>query len=68
VNINQLQALKGRVAHVATGEGKNIIVAMSTLISALMGNFVDVITSTQYLTSRDAKAFRCVFKAFGISS
>jgi preprotein translocase subunit SecA len=68
VNINQRQALKGRIAQVATGEGKSIIVAMAALISALMGNFVDVITSTQYLARRDEKAFRCVFEAFGISS
>jgi preprotein translocase subunit SecA/ankyrin repeat protein len=60
--------LKGRIAQVATGEGKSIIVATFALATALMGYFVDVITSTQYLARRDWKEFLPLFEAFGVSS
>jgi ankyrin repeat protein len=60
--------LKGRIAQVATGEGKSIIVATFALATALMGYFIDVITSTQYLARRDWKEFLPLFEAFGVSS
>jgi preprotein translocase subunit SecA/ankyrin repeat protein len=60
--------LKGRIAQVATGEGKSIIVATFALATALMGYFVDVITSTQYLARRDWKEFWPLFDSFGVSS
>jgi preprotein translocase subunit SecA len=59
---------KGRVGQVATGEGKSIIIAMFALATALMGYFVDVITSTHYLADRDQKVFQPVFEVFGVSS
>jgi hypothetical protein len=60
--------LKGRIAQVATGEGKSIIVAILALATSLMGHFVDVITSTQYLARRDWAEFAGLFSAFRISS
>jgi hypothetical protein len=59
---------KGRVAQVGTGEGKSIIISLVASVLALMGRYVDVITSTQYLASRDEKEFRPVYTALGISS
>jgi ankyrin repeat protein len=66
--ILQRPGLKGRIAQVATGEGKSIIIAMLALASSLMGYFVDVITSTRYLANRDWNYFAPLFAAFGVSS
>ena len=38
------------------------------LISALMGEFVDIITSTSYLAKRDQIKFKELYNIFGISS
>jgi hypothetical protein len=59
---------KGRVAQVATGEGKSIIIALVSSVLALMNRSVDVITSSQYLAKRDEKEFRPVYAALGIVS
>ena len=59
---------KGKLAQIKTGEGKSLIIAMLSLANALMGNFVDVITSTHYLAERDQKKFKNFFMGFGISS
>jgi hypothetical protein len=55
--IHHRPGLKGRIAQVATGEGKSIIIATFALAASLMGYFVDVITSTQYLARCDWKEF-----------
>jgi preprotein translocase subunit SecA len=60
--------LKGRIAQVATGEGKSIILAMLALSTSLMGYFIDVITSSQTLAKRDWTTFAPLFKAFNVSS
>ena len=56
-NENNIQnkEYKGKLAQIKTGEGKSLIIAMLALANALMGNFVDVITSTHYLAERDQK-------------
>jgi preprotein translocase subunit SecA len=41
---------------------------MLALSCALMGNFVDVITSSKYLASRDEKKVKAFFSLFGITS
>ena len=51
-----------------TGEGKSLIIAQIALISALMGNFVDIITSTSYLAERDQIKFKELYNSFGVSS
>ena len=60
--------LKGRIAQVATGEGKSIIVAMLSAAIALTGNFVDIISSTQYLAQRDAEHFKPFYSLLGLTS
>ena len=59
---------KGRLAQIKTGEGKSLIIAMLSLANALMGNFVDVITSTHYLAERDQLKFKKLYDEFGVSS
>lgn len=59
-------ALKGRLAQVATGEGKSIIVAMTSATFALLGQTVDVITSSRPLAIRDALEFSPFFQFWGL--
>ena len=59
---------KGKLAQIKTGEGKSLIIAMLSLSNALMGNFVDVITSTHYLAERDQKKFKNFYLQFGVTS
>ena len=59
---------KGKLAQIKTGEGKSLIIAMLSLANALLGNFVDVITSTHYLAERDQKKFKKLYDKFGITS
>ena len=65
---NKKTELKGKLAQIKTGEGKSLIIAMLSLANALIGNFVDVITSTHYLAERDQKKFKQLYSLFGISS
>ena len=58
---NNATKYKGKLAQIKTGEGKSLIIAMLSLANALMGNFVDVITSTHYLAERDQKKFKNFF-------
>jgi ankyrin repeat protein len=60
--------LKGRIAQIATGEGKSLIIAMTALALALTGRFVDVVTSSQYLAERDEKEQHPLYELFGVSS
>lgn len=59
--------LKGRIAQVATGEGKSIIIAMFAACLGLTGYFVDVITSSSYLSQRDAEKFSPFYELIGLS-
>ena len=58
---------KGRIAQVATGEGKSIIIAMLAACLGLTGYFVDVITSSSYLSQRDAEKFSPFYELIGLS-
>lgn len=57
----------GRLAQIATGEGKSTIVAMLAAIKALQGQTVDVVSSSPLLAFRDAEASRGFFELFGLS-
>ena len=61
-NIN----FKGRLAQVKTGEGKSSIVTLLALILACQNKFIDIITSTAYLSIRDEHKYKQFFEYFGI--
>ena len=68
INKDKRNKFKGRLGQILTGEGKSLIISEIALISALMGEFVDIITSTAYLAERDQKKFKDLYQSFGISS
>lgn len=53
---------KGRIAQIATGEGKSTIIAMLAAYKALQGEKVDIITSSEVLASRDVEEKKSFFK------
>lgn len=58
---------KGRLAQIATGEGKSAIVAMLAAIKALQGEKVDVVSSSPVLAYRDALSTVDFFKLFDLT-
>ena len=57
----------GLIGEVPTGEGKTLIIASSTILRALMGQKVDIVTSSSVLAMRDCAFAKPFFQAFGIS-
>ena len=65
--INNPESLKGRIAQVKTGEGKSTIIAILAAFESLQGQFVDIISSNQYLAARDRIKYQKFFESFDIS-
>lgn len=57
----------GRLAQIATGEGKSTIVSMLAVIKALQGQTVDIVTSSPILAERDAKAKAAYYDMFKLT-
>lgn len=58
--------LHGKLAEMATGEGKSITAALTAIVAALAGAPVHVITTNDYLVERDATSMRPLFMRFGL--
>ena len=59
--------LSGRVAEMATGEGKSLTAALAVSVAALAGLRVHVVTVNDYLASRDAEVFRPWYELLGLT-
>jgi preprotein translocase subunit SecA len=59
--------LDGRMAEMATGEGKTLATALAAAAAALAGMPVHVATANDYLAARDAQALAPLFDALGLS-
>ena len=60
------KAGQGHLIELKTGEGKSIVLgALATLLS-ILGFHVDCVCYSQYLSSRDYKAFEQIFELFGV--
>lgn len=62
----------GKLAEIATGEGKSLIVAMFATIKALEQGYenrkqIDIVTSSSVLAMRDAEEFKDFYKQFGLT-
>ena len=58
---------EGRIAEMATGEGKTLVATLPCYLNALTGKGVYVITVNEYLAERDANWMRPLFEGLGLT-
>ena len=58
---------QGKIAEMATGEGKTLVATLPTYLNALMGKGVHVVTVNDYLAQRDAEWMGQIYKFLGLS-
>ena len=58
---------EGKIAEMATGEGKTLVATLPCYINALTGKGVYVITVNEYLAERDANWMRPLFEGLGLT-
>ncbi len=58
---------QGRIAEMATGEGKTLVATLPIYLNALTGRGVHVITVNDYLAKRDSEWMGEIFKYHGLS-
>ena len=58
---------EGRIAEMATGEGKTFVAPLACFLKVLEGNHCHVVTVNDYLVKRDASWVRPAFEALGLS-
>ncbi|MDD5141266.1 MAG: preprotein translocase subunit SecA [Verrucomicrobiales bacterium] len=57
----------GKIAEMATGEGKTLVSTMPVYLNALTGRGVHVVTVNDYLASRDAEWMGAIYKFLGLT-
>jgi preprotein translocase subunit SecA len=57
---------QGKIAEMATGEGKTLVATLPAYLNALEGQGVHVVTVNDYLARRDAKWMGAIFRALGM--
>src|ERR1043166_4461585 len=57
----------GKIAEMATGEGKTLVATLSVYLNALTGRGVHVVTVNDYLAARDSEWMGAVYKFVGLS-
>ncbi|HTL57473.1 MAG TPA: preprotein translocase subunit SecA [Candidatus Limnocylindrales bacterium] len=57
----------GRIAEMATGEGKTLVATLPVYLNALTGRGVHVVTVNDYLAARDSEWMGAVYKFLGLS-
>ena len=58
---------QGRVAEMATGEGKTLVATLPVFLNALTGRGVHVVTVNDYLAKRDSEWMGPIFQFHGLS-
>ena len=58
---------QGRIAEMATGEGKTLVATLPVYLNALTGNGVHVVTVNDYLAKRDAEWMGKIYKFLGLT-
>jgi preprotein translocase subunit SecA len=58
---------QGRIAQMATGEGKTLVATLPAYLNALTGNGVHVVTVNDYLSRRDATWMGQIYHALGLT-
>ena len=57
----------GRIAEMATGEGKTLVATLPTYLNALTGRGVHVVTVNDYLAARDSEWMGSVYRFLGLT-
>ena len=57
----------GRIAEMATGEGKTLVGTLPVFLNALSGRGVHVVTVNDYLAARDGEWMGAVYKSLGLT-
>ena len=58
---------KGRIAEMATGEGKTLVATLPVFLNALAGKGVHVVTVNDYLARRDSEWMGPMYEFHGLS-
>jgi len=58
---------QGKIAEMATGEGKTLVATLAAYLNALTGRGVHVVTVNDYLARRDAQWMGPIYHALGVS-
>ena len=58
---------QGKIAEMATGEGKTLVATMPLYLNALTGGNVQLVTTNDYLAKRDSEWMGEVFKFLGLT-
>jgi len=58
---------QGKIAEMATGEGKTLVATMPLYLNALSGNSVHLVTVNDYLAARDAEWMGEIYKFLGLT-
>jgi preprotein translocase subunit SecA len=58
---------RGKIAEMATGEGKTLVGTMPVYLNALTGRGVHVVTVNDYLAARDSEWMGAVYKFLGLT-
>ncbi len=58
---------KGKIAEMATGEGKTLVATLPLYLNALTGNNIHLVTVNDYLARRDSQWMGQVFRYLGLS-
>ncbi|NGO38163.1 preprotein translocase subunit SecA [Limisphaera ngatamarikiensis] len=58
---------QGKIAEMATGEGKTLVATMPVYLNALTGRGVHVVTVNDYLAQRDSEWMGAIYKFLGLT-
>ncbi len=58
---------EGKIAEMATGEGKTLVATMPAYLNALIGRGVHIVTVNDYLARRDREWMGPVYEALGLT-
>src|ERR1035438_2466889 len=68
VQLSGVYALhSGRIAKMATGEGKTLVATLPVYLNALSGRGVHIVTVNDYLAARDAEWMGAIYKFLGLT-
>ena len=65
--IGAVQLHRGRVAEMATGEGKTLVATMPLYLNALAGRGAHLVTVNSYLAQRDAEWMGSIYRMLGLT-